>query len=503
MGNLEATEGNYFNSKLINFAATDAGNTTQGVYRAHGGSSRSPVRPGRAAARRDQAGPSDRIIRDAACGEGTATVDASNAASYGSSSSRTWQSSSCDTTKAAPKVLTDRLQAERGKAAPATPSKAAPKVLALPGSSATEASTLEMDEDVVEGLEFASQFSPPFGTEKQYLGLEGAAPAEEVSEHPAPAHVEEEPGHPASPMAGEEAEDSASRGLKAAKSAARRLLEDLVREQERQETMEAPPVPAPPVPHMPYSALEGADGLLEPGANPGFRGAIQCGKECGQNETVEPSNNDTAGTASRTCPSSADPTSTTSRSGSRASRSFSTIPSYVDYAVSGSSGAPGSDGVSASCGTPDTDGAKAGSHDGQMDSSGHAGSHRGTEAGSHRGAEDGSHRSASSGSYDGTATFSDHGAAIFSKGGATACYNYGAQTLDIDDPCGTARGTKRDVIDGYGNCSDALVGGIWAATYANDGPTYATGGPTYANGEPIYAGNHGDDGSKDVTFNEG
>ena len=32
-------------------------------------------------------------------------------------------------------------------------------------------------------------------------------------------------------------------------------------------------------------------------------------------------------------------------------------------------------------------------------------------------------------------------------------------------------------------------------------PTYATVGSTYASGELIYAGNHGDDGSKDVTFN--
>ena len=159
--------------------------------------------------------------------------------------------------KATPKVLTDRLQAERGKAAPATPYKAAPKALGLPGSSAVEASALETDEDVMEGLDFASQFSPPFGTERQYLDLEVAAPAAEVLEHPAPAHVEEEPGQPASPTSGEEAEGSDSRGLKAAKSAARRLLEDLVREQERQETMEAP--------HMPYSALEGARlGFLNP-----------------------------------------------------------------------------------------------------------------------------------------------------------------------------------------------------------------------------------------------
>ncbi|CAE7764488.1 unnamed protein product, partial [Symbiodinium microadriaticum] len=352
MGILEATDGDYLNGKFVNFATSYAGNSTQGQ--------------------------SDRIIRDAAGGEGTSTV-------Y---------------------VLADRLQAERGKAAPATPYKAAPKVLGLPGSSATEASTLEMDEDVVEGLDFASQFSPPFGTERQYLDLEVAAPAEEVLEHPAPAHVEEESGQPASPTAGVEAEGSDSRGLKAAKSAAR------------------------------------------------FRGAIRCGKECGKDETVGPSN-DTAGTASRTCPSSADLTSTTSRSCSGASgapRSFSAIPAYVDYAVSGSSGAPDSDGISASCGTPDADGAKAGSHDGQVDSSGNAGSHRSTEAGSHRGAEDGSHRGASSGSYD----LRRHRHLLrprcrYLLHGATACYNYGAQTLDIDDPCGTARGTKRDAIDGYGN----------------------------------------------------
>ncbi|CAE7845873.1 unnamed protein product, partial [Symbiodinium microadriaticum] len=237
------------------------------------------------------------------------------------------------------------------------------------------ASALETDEDVMEGLDFASQFSPPFGTERQYLDLEVAAPAAEVLEHPAPAHVEEEPGQPASPTSGEEAEGSDSRGLKAAKSAARRLLEDLVREQERQETMEAP--------HMPYSALEGARlGFLNPEQIQDF---------------VERSN------VAKSAP-----------------RSFSAIPAYVDYAISGSSGTPGSNGISAFCGTPDADGAKAGCHDGQMDSSGNTGSHRGTEAGSHRSAEGGFHRGASSGSYDGTATFSDHGAAIFSKGGTAA-----------------------------------------------------------------------------------
>ncbi|OLP74810.1 hypothetical protein AK812_SmicGene45546 [Symbiodinium microadriaticum] len=360
--------------------------------------------------------------------------------------------------KAAPKVLTDRLQAERGKAAPATPYKAAPKALGLPGSSAVEASALETDEDVMEGLDFASQFSPPFGTERQYLDLEVAAPAAEVLEHPAPAHVEEEPGQPASPTSGEEAEGSDSRGLKAAKSAARRLLEDLVREQERQETMEAPTVP-------------------------GFRRAIQCGKECGKDEAVGPSN-DTAGTASRTCTSL---TSTTSRSCSGAPRSFSAIPAYVDYAISGSSGTPGSNGISAFCGTPDADGAKAGCHDGQMDSSGNTGSHRGTEAGSHRSAEGGFHRGASSGSYDGTATFSDHGAAIFSKGGTAATVPRPSTSMTPAAPHEAP------------NEMQLMAMGI----VANDGPTCATGGPTYANGEPIYAGNHGDDGSEDVTFNEG
>ncbi|CAE7945220.1 unnamed protein product, partial [Symbiodinium necroappetens] len=145
-----------------------------------------------------------------------------------------------------------------------------------------------------------------------------------------------------------------------------------------------------------------ADGLLESGA--------------------VGSSNDTAGTASR------------------ASRSISTIPAYVDYAVPGSCGAPGSDGISASCGTPDTDDAKAGSHDGQMDRSGHTGSHRGAEASSHRGTEGGFHRGASSsGSYDGTAALSDHGAAAFPKDGATVCYSHGAKALDVDDSSGTAR----------------------------------------------------------------
>ena len=159
--------------------------------------------------------------------------------------------------KAAPKVLTDRLQAKRGKAAPATPYKAASKALRLPGSG--YGGFHPGDGRECDGrVGFCEPVFASFGTERQYLDLEVAAPAAKVLEHSAPAHVEEEPGQPASSTSGEKAEGSDSRGLKAAKSAARRLLEDLAREQERQETMEAPTVPTPPMPHMPYSALEGA-----------------------------------------------------------------------------------------------------------------------------------------------------------------------------------------------------------------------------------------------------
>ena len=192
----------------------------------------------------------------------------------------------------------------------------------------------------------------------------------------------------------------------------------------------------------------------------------------------------------------------------------------MDYAVSSSSGAPGSDDVSASCGAPDADGAKAGSRGGQMDRSGHTGPHRGTKAGSHSGAEGVFYSGANGGSYDGTAafsydstaafsndgtatfsndgtaTFSDDGTATFSKDGAAACYNRDAKAFDIHDSSSTTRGAKRESIDGYRDCSDASVGCIWTAAYANDGSTYATGGP-------IYADAHCDNASKDVTFDEG
>ena len=176
----------------------------------------------------------------------------------------------------------------------------------------------------------------------------------------------------------------------------------------------------------------------------------------------------------------------------------------MDYAVSGSGGAPCSDDVSASCGAPDTDGAKAGPHDGQMDRSGHTGPHRGTKAGSHSGTEGVFYSGANGGSYDsttafsndGTATFSDDGTATFSKDGAAACYSHDAKAFDIDDPSGTTRGAEREPIDGYRDCSDASVGCIWTAAYANDGSTYATGGP-------IYADTHCDNGSQEVAFDEG
>ena len=150
--------------------------------------------------------------------------------------------------KAAPKVLVDRLQTQLGKSSPTTPPKTAPKVLGLSASSTVEAPTLEEEtsaldverEGMVEGLEFASQFVPPCGTERQYLDMG--------------------PGQPASPATGRGEESESDRTLKAAKSAARRLLEDLVREQERLDALEPPTAS-----HMPFSVLEGARlGFLDP-----------------------------------------------------------------------------------------------------------------------------------------------------------------------------------------------------------------------------------------------
>ena len=157
MGFLEATDGDYLNGKFVNFAASYAGDSTQGAYRAHGGSSRSPIRTGRAAEiMQDRV---TRIIRDAAGVEGTSTVDVSNVASYGSSSSRTWQGSSYDT-QSRSKGFGGSSSSRTWQGSSYNAIQGASKVLELPGSSATEASTLEMDEDVVEGLDFASQFSP-------------------------------------------------------------------------------------------------------------------------------------------------------------------------------------------------------------------------------------------------------------------------------------------------------------------------------------------------------
>ena len=102
--------------------------------------------------------------------------------------------------------------------------------------------TLEVEDPAldVEEMEFASQFAPPCGTERQYLDVE--------------------PGQPASPATGRGEESEGDRTLKAAKSAARRLLEDLVEEQERLDALEPPTAS-----HMPFSVLEGARlGFLDP-----------------------------------------------------------------------------------------------------------------------------------------------------------------------------------------------------------------------------------------------
>ena len=174
---------------------------------------------------------------------------------------------------------------------------------------------------------------------------------------------------------------------------------------------------------------------------------------------------------------------------------------------------------------------EAGPHDGQLDRAGRgtkAGSHGGTEGVFYYGTNGGSYDStaafadggsynstaayANGGSYDsaaaffndgtatlfddGTAIFFDDGAAAFSKDGVVACYSNVAKAFDIDDPSGTTRGAERESVDGVRDCSDASVGCIWAAAYANDGSPYATGGHGYAD-------TRRDNGSQDVAFDQG
>ena len=174
---------------------------------------------------------------------------------------------------------------------------------------------------------------------------------------------------------------------------------------------------------------------------------------------------------------------------------------------------------------------EAGPHDGQLDRAGRgtkAGSHGGTEGVFYYGTNGGSYDStaafadggsynstaayANGGSYnstaaffndgtatlfdDGTAIFFDDGTAAFSKDGVVACYSNVAKAFDIDDPSGTTRGAEREPVDSVWDCSDASVGCIWAAAYANDGSPYATGGHGYAD-------TRRDNGSQDVAFDQG
>ena len=232
----------------------------------------------------------------------------------------------------------------------------------------------------------------------------------------------------------------------------------------------------------------------------------QCGEEHGNGEAVGSSN---GASSSGTRPSSNVLTSTTSRPNSDATRSFSAVPAYVDYAV------PGSNGGGATY-------KEAGPHDGQLDRAGRgtkAGSHGGTEGVFYYGANGGSYNStaafADGGSYnstayanggsndgtatlfdDGTAIFFDDGTAAFSKDGVVACYSNVAKAFDIDDPSGTTRGAEREPVDSVWDCSDASVGCIWAAAYANDGSPDATGGHGYAD-------TRRDNGSQDVAFDQG
>ena len=84
LGKLEATAGDDLNGEFFKSASTTSCSSTQGAYRAHGGPCGSPLRKGRAAARRDYAGQSCRFIRDAAGGERASPGDVQDASCHGS-----------------------------------------------------------------------------------------------------------------------------------------------------------------------------------------------------------------------------------------------------------------------------------------------------------------------------------------------------------------------------------------------------------------------------------
>ena len=550
LGNMEATADSDLYGQFFNFATPGAccsaqgvygdstqgvygdstqgiyGGSTQGVYRAHGGfcggSCGSPLRSRRAAARRDHAGQGDRFISDAAGSKGTSTGDLPNAAGYSSSPGRAGESCSYD--------------ASQGRSTGFGGSSS---------SRAGESSSYDTAQGRSEGIGSLGKFNGgsynPSGGSRGSRGIAGGAG---IRKSICPSVWDGTAVSGCGTRAANSTYDGARRGERGQSfSKGGEVRCEAPSRGFGAGTREVGCVGVTNgvtngatngIPHAIQRSGGRAVGLFGSRTGPGVHTASQCSEKYGNGKAVESSDGTTT---SGTCTSSDKPTSTSSRSDPGVSRrSFSTVPAYASYTVPGSSGAPGSNDVHASCGASDADGAKAGPHDGQMDCSGHSGPHESAEGGSHKGAGSGSYRGAEAGSHDGaegvcyigadggsydgaaarsydgaaalsydsTAAFFnndtavydyDRGASIFSKAGANTSpeYKLGARTLGIDDPSGTARGTERDADGGHGNCADAPVGCIGTTPFADHGATSTTRRSTYASGE--LGGDRSEDGA--------
>ena len=489
LGKLEATAGDDLNGEFVKSATASSCSSTQGAYRAHGGPCGSSLRKGRAAARRDYAGQSCRFIPDAAGGERASPGDVQDASCHGS----------------------PPVSAGEGFAQDASQGRSEGF-----GGSAGEVFAYDASQGRSEGigafgeLDGGGSYSGGGGS---CSGCGGNGVRISIRSPVWDRAAVSGCGTRAASFTcngprRRERGRSHSKGSEVSCEAPPRGLGGRTREVGCAGTTDG-------VPHAVLRFGGRSFGVSGSTTGSGVHPTGQCGEEHGNGEAVGSSN---GAASSGTGPSSKVLTSTTSRPNSDATRSFSAVPAYVDYAVPSSNGG----------GAPDTDGSKAGPHDGQLDRSGYASPHRGTKAGSHGGTEDVLYYGANGGSYnstaafadggsynstaafadggsydstaaffnDGTATFFDDGTATFSKDGAVACHSNVAKAFDIDDPSGTTRGAEREPVDGVRDCSDASVGCIWAAAYANDGSPYATGGHGYAD-------TRRDNGSQVVAFDQG
>ena len=239
-----------------------------------------------------------------------------------------------------------------------------------------EASTLETDENVIGRVGFCEPVFASFGTGEAVPGPGSCSSCgKSFGALCSSSCGGGAKGSQLHPRREKKQEGSDSRGLKAAKSAARRLLEDLAPgAREARDDGGTNGSDTTDATHAVQRAGRRAVGLLVSGAILGFRGAIQCGKECGKDEAVGPSN-DTAGTASRSCTSSPDLISPPRVPAQVHRDRFQPYPPMwlCHFRLQWCTRLHG---ISAFCGKSDADGAKAGSHDGQMEAQGTPGSHR-------------------------------------------------------------------------------------------------------------------------------